>query len=97
MYKRPKKTHKKIPGTWIGDDNDHNYTVHASVVLNGSSHATTSYTRYAHAEASQPLQMNDLGTMLMDHGTNVGMDSQSEPSKTQKQVCCSNLMHGITE
>ncbi len=99
MFRKAKKHKMRKGAVWICDGHDYDSGVDASVVVNGSSYATTSYTRYTRYEENSLPQTNVLDAKHLDGQEDIktGVDSTSESSNTRKQVCHSVLFYGRVE
>src|SRR6266576_3908648 len=84
MFRRAKKN-KKFKGgaVWICDGDDHNYGINASVVVDGSGHATTSYTRYTRYD-DDLLPQTKFSDAKCEEGTK---ETEADLLKARKQVC----------
>jgi hypothetical protein len=99
MFRKAKKHKTRKGAVWICDGHDYNSGVDASVVVDGSGHATTSYTRYTRYEENPSPQTNVLDAKHLDgkQDAEAGIDPTSEPSNTRKQVCHSVLFYSTVE
>lgn len=70
---------------WICDDDDYDYGIDASVVVDGSSYATTSYSHYTCYHENPLVQTNVSGTKH-EEGTEASINSTVGPPKARKQV-----------
>lgn len=88
MFRRAKKN-KKFKGgaVWICDGDDHNYGIDASVIVDGSGHATTSYTRYIRYD-DDLLPQTNFSDAKCEEGTE---ETEADLPKARKQVCQYNF------
>lgn len=88
MFRNAKKHKTRKGAVWISDGQDYDSGVDASVVVNGSGYATTSYTRYTRYEENTLPQTNILDAKHLDGQEDIstGVDSTSAPPNTRKQV-----------
>lgn len=81
MFKRANKPPRRRKGICFGDDDAEKFDLEASVVIDGSGFATTTYTHYDRVQVTQP---SNLDASRPDGRENIS--PTSEQPKVRKQV-----------
>lgn len=85
MFKRANKPPRRRKGVWFGDNDAEKFDLEASVVINRSRFATTSYNIF---DRVQPPQPNNARHPNGHEDVKASVKSTSEPQKARKQVSC---------